>query len=47
MLEFDRGVRCGAWPVGLGVVDISIVLPSCDLYDEGLFTGDAAIEALG
>jgi hypothetical protein len=29
------------------VVDISIVLPSCDLYDEGLFTGDAAIEALG
>jgi hypothetical protein len=47
MLEFDTGVRHGALPGGLGVVDISIVLPSCDLNDEGLFAGDAAIEALG
>jgi hypothetical protein len=47
MLEFDTGVRCGELPVGLGVDDISIVLPSRDFVDEGLFSGNAAIEALG
>jgi hypothetical protein len=47
MLAFDMGVRCGALPGGLGVVDISIVLPSCYLNDEWLFAGHAAIEALG
>jgi hypothetical protein len=29
------------------VVSISIILPSCDFVDEGLFAGDAVIEALG
>src|SRR3977135_1133712 len=47
MLKFDTGVRCGELPVGLGVVDVSIVLPSRDLVDEGLFVRDSAIEALG
>jgi hypothetical protein len=47
MLEFDTGVRCGELPVGLGVVDVSIVLPSRDLVDEGLFVWDAPLEALG
>ena len=37
MLEFDTGVRCGELPVRLGVVDISVVLPSRDFVDEGLF----------
>jgi hypothetical protein len=46
MLEFDTGVRCGELPVGLGVGDISIILPSRDFVDEGLFVGNAAIEAL-
>ena len=31
----------------LGMVGISIILPSCDFVDEGLFAGDAAVEALG
>jgi hypothetical protein len=47
MLASDMGVRWGALPAGLGVVDISIVFPSCFLNDEGLFAGDAAVEALG
>ena len=47
MLEFYTGVGCGELPVGLGVVGISIVLPSRDFVDEGLFVRDAAIEALG
>jgi hypothetical protein len=39
MLEFDTGIGHRALLGGLGVVDISIVLPSCDLNDEGLFAG--------
>jgi hypothetical protein len=35
------------WPIGLGVVAISNIFPSCDLVEEGLFVRDAAIEALG
>src|SRR5712671_5345816 len=34
-------------PVGLGVVGIAVLLPSGDFVDQGLFVGDAAIEALG
>ena len=34
-------------PIGLGVVDIAVVLPSSDFLDEGLFVGNPAIEALG
>ena len=30
----------------LGVVGISIILPSCDFVDEGLFAGDATVEIL-
>ena len=46
MLEFDRGISCGELPIGVGVVGVSIILPSCDFVDEGLFVWDAAIEAL-
>jgi hypothetical protein len=34
-------------PVGLGVVDISIIFPKCDFVDEGLFVRDTPVEALG
>ena len=34
-------------PVGLGVVCIAVVLPGGDFVDEGLFIGNAAVEALG
>ncbi len=47
MLEFDAGVVGGEVPVGLGVVSVAIAFPGGDLIDEGLFVGDAAIEALG
>ena len=47
MLEFDACVGCCEVPIGLGVVGISVVLPSGDFVDEVLFVGDAAIEALG
>ena len=47
MLEFDTGVCCGELPIGLGVVGIAVVLPGGDFLDEGLFVGNAAIEALG
>jgi len=47
MFEFDPSVGCGELPIGPGVVGISIILPSCDFVDEGLFVRDAAIEALG
>ncbi len=47
MLEFDTGACCGELPIGLGVVGISIIFPSCDFVGEGLFVRDAPIEALG
>src|ERR1019366_6235836 len=47
MLEFDACVGCGELPIGLGVVGVAIILPSCDFVDQGLFIRDAAIEALG
>ena len=47
MLEFNAGVAGGELPIGLGVVGVSIVLPSCDFVDEGLFVRDTPIEALG
>lgn len=46
MLEFDAGGVGGEVPVGLGVVSVAIAFPGGDLVDEGLFVGDAAIEAL-
>ena len=46
MLQFDASVgRCEV-PVGLGVIGISLLLPGGDFVDEGLFVGDAAIQAL-
>jgi hypothetical protein len=45
MLEFEASIFGGELPVGLGVVGIAIVLPGGDFVDEGLFVGDAAIEA--
>ena len=47
MLEFNACVLCGEVPVWLGVIGISLVLPGGDFVDEGLFVGDAAVEALG
>ena len=46
MLKFDAGIFGSELPVGLGVVGIAIVLPGGDFVDEGLFVGNAAIEAL-
>ena len=47
MLEFDTCVWGREVPVGLGVVGIAVVLPSGDFVDEGLFVGNATVEALG
>ena len=47
MLKFDAGIFGGELPVGVGVVGIVVVLPGGDFVGEGLFVGDAAIEALG
>jgi hypothetical protein len=33
-------------PFGLGVIDIAVLLPGGDFLDEGLFVGDAAVDAL-
>lgn len=47
MLEFDACVGCCEVPVGLGVVEISVVLPGFDFVDEGWLVWDSAVEALG
>ena len=47
MLEFDAGIGGCEVPVGLGVVGIAVVLPCGDFLDEGLFVGNATVEALG
>ena len=47
MLEFDTGSFGCELPVCLGVVNIAVVFPGGDFVDEGLFVGDAAVEALG
>jgi hypothetical protein len=39
--------RHGELPVCFGVVGIAVVLPGGDFVDEGLFVGNAAVEALG
>ena len=46
-LSLVRAFFGGELPIGLGVVGIAVVLPSGDFLDEGLFVGNAAIEALG
>src|SRR5712671_4482952 len=47
VLKFDACVWGCELPIGLGVVDITVVLPSGDFLDEGLFVGNPAVEALG
>jgi hypothetical protein len=47
VLEFDASIGSCEVPIGLGMSGITVVLPSGNLLDEGLFVGDAAIEALG
>jgi hypothetical protein len=37
MLEFNPSIGCGELPISLGVVGSSIILPSCDFVDKGLF----------
>jgi hypothetical protein len=46
MLEFDASISGCKLPIGLGVAGVSVVLPSGDLVDEGLFVGGTAIETL-
>ncbi len=46
MLELDTCIWGCEVPIGLGVFGIAIVLPGFDFVDEGLFVGDAAVEAL-
>src|SRR5664279_502981 len=46
MLEFDAGGIGRELPVGFGVMDIAISLPSGDLLDEDLLVRDAAVETL-
>jgi hypothetical protein len=47
MLKFDASICGGELPISLGVVGIAVALPGGDFLDEGLFVGNAAIEALG
>ena len=47
VLEFDACGGRGELPVGLCVVGIALALPGGDFVDEGLFIGNAAVEALG
>ena len=47
MLKFEARIFGGELPIGLGVIGIAVVLPRGDFLDEGLFVGNAAIEALG
>src|SRR3989441_4893707 len=47
MLKFDACVGGCEVPVGLGVVGVAVVFPGGDFLDEGLFVGNAAVEALG
>ena len=47
MFEFDARVGGCEAPIGFGVVRIAVVLPGGDFVDEGLFVGDATVEALG
>src|SRR5258706_14235476 len=45
--EFDTCIWGCEVPIGLCVAGIAVVLPSVDVLDEGLFVGNAAVEALG
>jgi len=47
MLKFEAMIFGGELPIGLGVIGIAVALPRGDFLDEGLFVGNAAIEALG
>jgi hypothetical protein len=47
MLKFEATIFGGELPIGLGVIGIAVVLPRGDFLDEGLFVGNATIEALG
>jgi hypothetical protein len=47
MLKFEAMIFGGELPIDLGVIGIAVVLPRGDFLDEGLFVGNAAIEALG
>src|SRR5258706_16380751 len=45
--EFDTCIWGCEVPIGLCVAGIAVVQPSVDFLDEGLFVGNAAVEALG
>jgi hypothetical protein len=47
MLKFEAMIFGVELPIGFGVIGIAVVLPRGDFLDEGLFVGNATIEALG
>jgi hypothetical protein len=47
VLEFNASVLRRESPVGLGVLFVSLSLPSGNLLGKELFVGDSAVEALG
>ena len=46
MFELNASVLGGEVPIRLGVIDVAVVLPGGDFVCEGLFVGNAAVEAL-
>jgi hypothetical protein len=47
VFKFDKGSFGCELPVCLGVMGVAVFFPSGDFRNEGLFVGNAAIEALG
>ena len=47
MFKFDTGGFGCELPVCLGVMGVAVVFPGGDFLNEGLFVGNAPIEALG
>ena len=47
MLEFNASIFGGEVPVCLGVIGVAPLLPGGDFVDEGVFVGNAVVEALG
>jgi hypothetical protein len=47
VLEFDTGRFGCELPVCLGVMGVAVMLPGGDFVGEGLFVGNATVEALG
>lgn len=46
MLEFDTGIFGCEVPIGFGVAEVTVALPSGDFLEENAAVGNAAVEAL-